>query len=217
MIRNSGRAPIVAELGRPETPDETAARKAQASRNYRSSQTFRGLIAALLVTLAVVFVIVLVVPRGESAGPRPVDLSSSARNAESALGRPVLVPAIPSNWRVNKAELIDGKPVVWDVTVAPEAPDARGFAHIAQAFDADKAWAAVPLKGTASKTTLSIGGREWDVFELAGAAQSGNVTSGLGTQVGTDYVLIYGALTKTGTEELAAKISPQLSTIGAKK
>ena len=45
---------IVAELGRPETPDETAARKAESSRVYRASQNTRNLVAALLVTLAVV-------------------------------------------------------------------------------------------------------------------------------------------------------------------
>jgi hypothetical protein len=37
---------VVAELGRPETPEETAARKAESSRVYRSSQNFRNLIAA---------------------------------------------------------------------------------------------------------------------------------------------------------------------------
>ena len=59
------RAPrVVAELGRPETAQETADRKAEFSRTYRASQNTRNLIAALLVTLAVVVVIVFAVPRG---------------------------------------------------------------------------------------------------------------------------------------------------------
>ena len=37
---------IVAELGRPETPDETASRKAESSRVYRASQNTRNLIVA---------------------------------------------------------------------------------------------------------------------------------------------------------------------------
>jgi hypothetical protein len=44
---------IVAELGRAETPDETAARKAESSRVYRASQNTRNLVAALIVTIAV--------------------------------------------------------------------------------------------------------------------------------------------------------------------
>ena len=45
---------IVAELGRPETPDETAARKAESSRVHRESQNTRNLVAALIVTIAIV-------------------------------------------------------------------------------------------------------------------------------------------------------------------
>ena len=41
---------VVAELGRPETPDETAARKAASSAAYRSSKTVRNLVVALLVS-----------------------------------------------------------------------------------------------------------------------------------------------------------------------
>ena len=37
---------VVAELGRPETPDETAARKAASSAAYRSSKTVRNLVVA---------------------------------------------------------------------------------------------------------------------------------------------------------------------------
>jgi hypothetical protein len=210
MSRAPKQAPIVANLGRPETPQETADRKAASSAAYRSSQTFRGLIAALIATVGVVLLIVLIVPRGDMAGSRGVDLSAAATNAQNSLSRPVLLPTVPSNWRVNKAVLIDGKPIVWDITTAPEAADARGYAHIAQAFDADADWAATPLKGTAPKGTVSIGGRTWNQYELANPAQSGNITDALGAQVGPDYILVYGALGKAQTAELVAKITPQI-------
>ncbi|MFM9597337.1 DUF4245 family protein, partial [Streptomyces scabiei] len=86
---------IVAELGRPETPEETADRKAAASAAYRSSKTFRNLIAALLVTVAVVAVIYLGVPRGSLAEPEPVDVTASAQTASASLGHPLLVPNVP--------------------------------------------------------------------------------------------------------------------------
>ena len=59
--------PIVAELGRPETPEETANRKAERSRLHRSNQTALNLVAALIVCLVVVLLIVLVVVRPDPA------------------------------------------------------------------------------------------------------------------------------------------------------
>lgn len=210
MSRDPKQPPVVAELGRPETAQETADRKAASSAAYRSSQTFRGLIAALIATVGVLLLIVLIVPRGDYTGSNAVDLPAAAKNAQSTLDRPVLLPTPPNNWRVNKAVLLDGKPVVWDITVAPQADDARGYAHIAQAFDADADWAATPLRGASSKGPVKIGGRTWDEYVIPNSDQAANVNYALGTQVGKDYVLVYGALGKAGTAELVAKISPQI-------
>lgn len=210
MSRTPKQPPIVAELGRPETAQEAASRKAASSAAYRSSQTFRGLIAALIATVGVVLLIVLIVPRGDVTDVPGVDLAAAAKNAQTTMDRPVLVPVLPSDWRVNKAVLIDGKPAVWDITAAPEAADARGYAHIAQAFDADASWALTPLRGTAPKGTVSIGGRTWDQYDLPSSGQSGNITDALGAQVGHDYILVYGALGRAQTAELVAKISPQI-------
>jgi hypothetical protein len=102
-------APIVAELGRPETPEETAARKAASSKAYRSSQTMRSLVAALLVTLAVVLVIVFAVPRGEPTTAKVIDVAGIAADVESTMDSPVIVPEADEFWPVN----IGG--VEWDV------------------------------------------------------------------------------------------------------
>ena len=74
----SKQPPIVAELGRPETPEETAARKAEFSKTYRAGQSFRNLIAALIITLAVVAVVIFGVPRGEPASEPQIDLPGIA-------------------------------------------------------------------------------------------------------------------------------------------
>ena len=157
-----------------------------------------------------VLIIVLLVPRGDVTSVPGVDLHAAAKNTQSTMNRPVLLPVLPSNWRVNKAVLVDGKPAVWDITAAPEAADARGYAHIAQAFDADASWALTPLKGTAPQGTVSIGGRTWDQYTIPNPGQSGNISNALGAQVGKDYILVYGALGKAATAELVAKISPQI-------
>lgn len=203
-------ARIVAELGRPETPEETAARKAASSKAYRSSQTMRSLVAALLVTLAVVLVIVLIVPRGEPTDAKEIDVAGIAADVESTMGSPALVPELGDFWRVNAAGLESEATVVWDITLAPAAQDERGFVRMAQAFDADVAWAPQRLNGIAPTGTVSIDGLEWDVFEPGSAGASQNITHAIGTQAGDDYVLLYGSRSAASTAQLAETLVPQI-------
>lgn len=206
-------APIVAELGRPETPEEAAARKAASSTAYRSSQNVRNLIAALLVTLAIVAVIVFAVPRGEPASAHRIDLAGIAADVESTMDSPVIVPDVDDFWRVNVAELTGGATVVWDVTLAPAAEDERGFIRLAQAFDADSSWAPQRLNGIAPTDTVTIGGVEWDVYKLGEAGAKQNVSYAIGTQAGADYVLLYGSRSAESTAELAESLLPQIRTV----
>jgi hypothetical protein len=206
----SRRAPIVAELGRPETPEETAVRKAEFSKAYRSSQTVRGLIAALLATLAIVVVIVLAVPRGEPAAERTVDMVGIAADVESSVGSPVIVPELGDFWRVNAAGLTSGATPVWDVTLAPASQNERGFIKLAQAFGVDSSWAPQRLNGIAPTDTTDIGGLEWDVYSLGDAGAKQNVTYAIGTQAGDDYVLLYGSRSAESTADLAETLVPQI-------
>ncbi|MGN7950067.1 DUF4245 family protein [Microbacterium sp. 22215] len=203
-------APIVAEIGRPETPEETAARKAAFSKAYRSSQTVRGLVAALIATLAIVLVIVLIVPRGEPATAAKIDMVGIAADVESTVDSPVIVPDLGDFWRVNAAGLTSGATAVWDVTLAPSAEDERGFIKLAQAFDADSSWAPQRLNGTAPTDTASIGGLEWDVYELGDAGAKQNITYAIGTQAGDDYLLLYGSRSTDSTADLAESLVPQI-------
>lgn len=200
---------IVAELGRPETPQETADRKAEASRIYRSSQSFRNLIAALIVTVAVVAVIVFAVPRGEPTARPVIDAAKIASDVESTMGRTVVVPVIDKDWRVNAAGLEGGAVTVWNVTLAPSGERERGFVNFAQAFDADVTWAPKETGGMAPNGTTEIDGLSWDVFDL-GERGTANVTYALGTQAGPDYVLLYGSRSADSTKELAESLTEQL-------
>lgn len=204
-------APIVAELGRPETPSETAARKAESSRVYRASQNFRNLIAALIVTVAVVAVIVFAVPRGEPVPPKPIDLAGIAVNVEDTMSGPVLVPEIPKDWRVNGAELQSTSAIpVWDIVAAPDGEKDRGFLHITQAFGADSSWAPQVLNGIAPTSETEVGGLTWDVFEIANPDDNGNVSYAIGTQAGDDYILLYGSMSAKDTAAFAENLIPQI-------
>ncbi|MFT4156435.1 MAG: DUF4245 family protein [Microbacterium sp.] len=206
-------APIVAELGRPETPEETAARKAESSRAYRSSQNVRSLIAALIATLAVVAVIVFAVPRGEPASTARIDLVGIAADVESTMDRAVIVPELGTFWRVNAAKLSSGAIVVWDVTLAPKDENERGFIKFAQAFDADSSWAPQVLNGIAATDTVTIDGREWDVFKPGDTGAKQNITYAIGTQAGADYVLLYGSRSAESTAQLASSLTTQIASL----
>jgi hypothetical protein len=201
---------VVAELGRPETPQETADRKAESSRVYRSSQTFRNLIAALIATIAVVAIIVLGVPQGEPTARPTIDMAKIAADVQSTMDRPVVVPEPGKNWRVNAADLDGGAVTVWNVTLAPAGERERGFINFAQAFDADASWAPQKTGGMAPTGTETIDGLVWDIYYL-GERGTANVTYALGTQAGPDYVLLYGSRSADSTKKLAESLTEQLS------
>ncbi len=202
---------IVAELGRPETPGETAARKAASSQAYRSSKTVRNLVAALLVTVAIVAVIVFAVPRGAIPERPPIDVAAVADSVSSSLGREVLVPAVPESWRVNKATLEADDGQAWEIVYAPET----GFVNIVQGFDADDAWASRQLSGAAASTTVTIDGVVWDVYEIADLERAGNVSHALSTTAGPDTVVVYGGgdIDADTVREGAAAVSTQIASI----
>lgn len=193
-----GSAPrIVAELGRPETPQETADRKAASSQAYRSSKTFKNLITALLVTLAVVAVIVLAVPRGSLAEPEPVDVAAAAALAEERVGQPLLVPEVPPDWRANSARMEGG---TWRVVYAPE----KDFVRVAQGIGADDAWVSKTLGGFAPSGAVTIDGVDWEVYDIPASARPDKISYALATRAGADTILIYGAM-DAATAAIAAE------------
>ncbi|WP_029144565.1 DUF4245 family protein [Microbacterium luticocti] len=202
---------IVAELGRPETPDETAARKAESSRIYRSSQTTRNLIAALLATLAVVAVIVLTGPRGTMDTTAAIDVSAVAHDAASAYGRTVVVPHVPADWRVNSAGITGDQQPTFTVVYATGADS--GFLRVAQGFDADAAWDARLLRGAGADGTVTIDGIDWTRYAIADPDRNGNITYAIGTDAGPDRILVYGATDAKTAATAAAGLADQIRTL----
>lgn len=198
-------ARIVAELGRPETPQEAADRKAQSSRNYRASKTFRNLIAALLVILAILAIVIFGVPRGEPAERAPIDVAAEAAAVEDSLGRTVLSPEMPG-WRVNVASLEGATVTAWTVVYARKGES--GYVNVAQGFDADESWPLEVLAGTRPTGTVTIDGIEWDEYRIADPDSARNVSYALATQAGTDGVMIYGSTTADVAKIAAEALAP---------
>lgn len=196
----AGEPRIVAELGRPETPEETADRKAAASATYRSSKSLRNLIAALLVTVGVVAIVVFGVPRGEVAPPPAANVAEAAETASAALGMPVLAPATPEGWRPNSARVEDG---TWRIVYAPE----DGYVRLAQRPNAEPEWVTVTLDGRAPTGEVTIAGVTWDEYDLSG---SDDVTYALATQIDGGTVVIYGATSPETASVLATDVAPEV-------
>lgn len=196
-----------------QTPEEIAAQKAERSAQYRKSQTAKNLVFALLVTLGVVAIMILIVPRGTPTEPPSIDYAARAADTETFLQQPVLVPEIPAGWRVNVAELDRSGSTgpVWKMTLAPAD---RGFVQLAQAFDTE-AWLPPALAGISPSDSIEIDGREWAEYKPRDPKTTANVSYGLGTQVGDDYVMLYGSVSSERAIELAANLGPQLDDLAA--
>ncbi|MBO3662243.1 DUF4245 family protein [Microbacterium stercoris] len=214
MARAKGEPRVVAELGRPETPQETAARKAANTKAYRESQNFRNLLVALGATVVILAVMFLIVPRGDLTQARQIDVAEEAAAASSAFDRTVIVPDVPepegrdgNGWFVNEAKVVSDSS--WEVLYVPGDDS---FLRFVQGFDADEVWAAQRLGGSAPTDELEIGGVDWAVYEVRPTDEgaTAGVTYALGTQAGSDHILLYGSSTPETTAEVAEMIAPQV-------
>ena len=201
---------IVAELGRPETPDETAARKAESSRVYRASQNTRNLIAALLVTLAVVAVIIFAVPRGEPPAREPIDVAAVAQDIEAAEGRTVIVPDVPDEWIVNRAAIEGDSTARLDDRLRPRRrgglPARRAGLRRRSGLD-DAGAQRRRRRRHRDDRRRRVGSLRASPTPLAPGNISGRAVS---TQAGDDTILVYGSTDDETLEQAAASVADQV-------
>ena len=195
---------IVAELGRPETPDETAARKAETSRAHRASQTVRNLAWSLGASLGVVLLLVLVVVRPDPAPTEAIDYGVVATEAQQSVDATLAAPVLPSGWSANAAELrADGEIQVWYVGfITPE----QQFIALNQGIEANPTWVDNLLDGARSTGSVTIDGTSWSVYDHRDVEDSGNLAYAMTTSVqGSTYVL-FGTASSVEFETVAASM-----------
>jgi len=184
---------VVAELGRPETPEETAARKARDSALYRQRKTVNNLILSLIVSLAMVLVIVLAVPRGNYDSIRSVDVAEIAEAAQSIVDMPLAVPKLGEDWRSTRAEIRESAQqgiTFWYVGYI--TPDDQ-FAAFKQALGANPSWIAQQLQDRSPTGTETRNGIEWIVYDYQELSpDTTNVRLGLTTVAGDVTYVVYG-------------------------
>jgi hypothetical protein len=205
--------PIVAELGRAETADEIADRKAAASAKHRSNQTLLNLVIALAASLLVVFVIVIVVVRPDQSGqPKSVDWSSVAHDAQQSISTPLVDPALPDGWSANRAELVDAKSAAdgipsWQIGFITPSTQYIG---LVQGIKADASWVSSQLDDKKSTGDATFGDFRWQVYDHRDADHPGNLAYALVTTVGDSTVVLAGTASNTEFATLATEIAGEL-------
>ncbi|MBF0671650.1 MAG: DUF4245 domain-containing protein [Salinibacterium sp.] len=201
---------MVAELGRPETPEETAARKAASSRRYRESKTSINLLVALFASLALVLVTVMIVVRPAPPPADPVEYSEIASQVQADIGEVVADPALGSDWVANAARVSKGADGVsrWYIGfVTPE----KDFAAITQGIDANPTWLAATLEGGFATGTATIAGQDWDIYDRRDGDDIGNFAYAMATVIGTSTIVLHGTASDEEFAELAAAVTASMS------
>jgi|GEM_PF-123347 len=208
---------VVAELGRPETPEETAARKAENSRKHRANQTLINLLYSLAATLAVVLVLVLVVVRPEAPPRDPVNYSLIAQQSQSQATQPLIVPVLPPEWTANNATLRTGSDgvVSWYIGFITPGTNQQ-FIAFTQGIDANPTWVASLLNASVSTGSEEIEGVTWQVFDnRSGAIGSdkvpGNLAYAMVATVGANTYILNGTADVAEFRTVATAVSSAVS------
>lgn len=202
---------VVAELGRPETPEETAKRKADDSVKHRQRQTVRNLVGSLVASLAVVAVIVLIVPRSDTPIERDVDVASIAAQAQVGLEQELAVPELPEGWRSNDASLRQSEADGVTAWYAGYLTPSDEYAGMYQGLGANPTWTADLLANTVATGVVTIDGVEWTVYDNRESdADVGNARYGLVTEAGESTFVLLGTASPEEFDTLARAIAPAI-------
>jgi hypothetical protein len=201
---------IVAELGRPETVEETAARRAETSRAHRANQTTRNLILALIASLAIVLFVVLVVVRPATNLVKTVDYRTVAAQAQQTVSAKLAAPAMPKGWTSNDAELENdsGNTVDWYVgLITPK----QGFIAIEQGVDTSDTWYGSLLGKSPVTGHVTIAGVHWSVYDRRGTSGAGNFEYSLAGSIGRSHFVLHGSADTAEFRQLATAIAKELT------
>jgi hypothetical protein len=201
---------IVAELGRPETPEETARRHLEATRERRSRRTVGNLIVSLMAVIAAVILIAMMAPTPRMDNAPRVNVEAAARQAAGSEPAALVVPRPGSQWRCNVARLNTGTPDGTDYWELGFVTPSNGFVSIEQGFDANPSWTAARLAHAQATGHRTIDGILWRLYDNHTATDS-TVRYGLATTAGKSTFVVFGTASLPEVEHAAGSISGQIT------
>ena len=200
--------PIVAELGRPETPEETAARKAENSRRHRANQTLLNLVVATIASLAIVLFLVVVVVRPAPEATADIDYAAIAAEAQGGSSEPLVVPALPQGWSANAARFDRlAEVLTWYIGFVTPSTE---FIAFNQGIDANATWQADVLDGAVSTGEATYGTVTWTVYDQRTSQDPGNHAYALSAEVGGSTFVLHGTAPDAEFEALATTIAAEV-------
>ncbi|MCJ1713262.1 DUF4245 domain-containing protein [Microbacterium sp. M1A1_1b] len=202
--------PVVAELGRPETAEETWARKDTARRARRQHQTAFNLVLALIASLGIVVFLVAVVARPNGTVDQDVDYRQVAAQA-AVPGVTLAVPDLPDTYSSNRADFKDRAADGVDVwTVGLLTPD-KQFIGLQQGIDANPTWVANQLDQHAATGSRTIAGTKWTVYDRRDQGKdAGNQAYSLVTTFGRNTIVLAGTADDRSFRTVATALTRQL-------
>lgn len=204
--------PIVAELGRAETPEETWARKDAARTARRQHQTAFNLVIALIASLGIVLFLVAVVVRPDTQiVDRTVDYRQVAADAD-VRGVELAAPTLPKGFSANRADWTDKSGDGVDVwTVGFLTPD-KQYIGLQQGVDANASWVANQLDQKPATGSTTIDGTKWTVYDRRDEGKdAGNNAYALVQTTGKYTFVLAGTADDTSFRTLATAVSEQFA------
>ena len=209
---------IVAELGRPATPEDIAERRETARRFRMANQTTTNLLIAVGATLLVMVFLVVVVVRPDQQSSRPtVDWRAEAAAAQSAAPGPILSPDLPEGWTANRVAFDEtADTTTWTIGFLTPTDSYIG---LEQGFGATNEWLrSAAAVGDADLVleapTTPLAGRDWLTLDRRGDPEApGNHPLVLATIAGGATVVLHGTASDEDFAVLAEALAAQLAAL----
>jgi hypothetical protein len=175
----------------------------------RAKATVRNLVYSMLVTLGIVLLLILGVPRDDSNRVQPVAYQEIAISASNSEGKLVLAPEIPAEWFSSAARLDNTLGVRgWYVGFVT---DDNQFIGLSQAFETNPSWEAEMLRTNLLEGEIEIAGLTWEIWPTRNPSNPpGTKEFALKHNFGDSAVVIYGTAERSDFELIAASIAEQL-------
>jgi hypothetical protein len=185
----------------------------KSAKDHRAKQTVNNLLLSLLVSVGMVLVIILIVPRDDSSRIPHIDYVAVAEQASTSSKHNIVAPELPKDWWSNQATWL-GEPVdaVPRFEVGFVGPN-NEYIGLTHAFGVNPTWLALTLKDVVLEKNFTNEGSsiKWDIYRSAEVHDPVLTRDYIWVAtVGTDAVLLYGTGTEVQFKVLSKNIEAQL-------